>query len=274
VLFRSSHKHWIATSAHCLTGDDPLWLPGVPSFHELPGPIIQSPEVLDLAYAELSGGAVEALERNGHSFLDHDKISLAKIDPKAVRCSISGYPEPSVEIHEDKGEVIVDPFIITTCFFSENEQTGLGENRHVQIAAKLDGCRGPNGERLSKFPWRGLSGGAIWSIVPDKGPRLVGIVTMHDPSRRALIGTRIGPLIREIAHRLSAELSPAIVLPKGYIDHNPQKAPWYPIGEVPPDELVEILLPNGLECEARLGLDGWSSGSGILNPIAWRRRQV
>lgn len=216
VLVESTEGHWLFTAAHVLADKvhGRIMLPGSPAFFTPMGNVISSCELLpevahkdrvDLSYVALTMGEATQMKKIGAQFLP---VTPETVEPDGVAVfsgvgTITGYPSQAVQIDGHAISVNItnllrmdfaSPDRLRKAQFNSATTIGLIRPRKLWL----------DGRQLRDFELRGMSGGAIWSDQAGQS-RLVGIFTEYHKSRSLLIGTRLTPLLAELARRLRAE---------------------------------------------------------------------
>ena len=197
------NTRWLFTAAHVIEKHDRLFLPGRPQVHIRRERFGFSPPPLDLAYAELSPGEIETLVACGLKFLPLENLNASTelFPPDRNGCVITGFPAHSVEIDGHEHTIRVKPTMVTSQFLTPDELVHAHIDPRIHIAARFGGLT-EGKAKLKNYDPRGMSGGAIWKTASGEA-KLVGIVTDYDPKRKIVIGTRVRPMLEEIARHLS-----------------------------------------------------------------------
>ncbi len=212
VLVQFKEGYFIFTAAHVLAEkvNGNILLPGKPNFFGPSGTTISScqllPEVahkdsVDLSYLRLTDDEVLKLRVSGAKFLPvtNDNLEPTGSTPFPGVGAVSGYPSASVTISGQISEVHFTD-LVEMDFASPERLRKAGFNSETTIGLIRPKKLWLDGQRLRDLDLEGMSGGAIWAH--DKGHvRLVGIFTEYRSSRSLLIGTRLKPLITEMARR-------------------------------------------------------------------------
>ena len=196
------NTRWLFTAGHVVANHDRLFLPGRPQVHIRRERFGLSPLSLDLAYVELSPKETETLLACGLKFLPLEDLiaSTELFPPDRNGCVITGFPAHSVEIDGHERTIRVKPTLVTSQFLTPDELVHAHLDARIQIAARFGGLA-EGKSKLKKFDPRGLSGGAIWKTSGGEA-KLVGLVTDYDPKLKIIIGTRVRPMLEEIARHL------------------------------------------------------------------------
>jgi hypothetical protein len=216
VLVESIEGHWLFTAAHVLAEmvDGNILLPGSPDFFIPSGKVISSctllPEVahkdhIDLCYISLTSEEALKLQNGGSKFLPTttETIDPTGWTPYPGLGTVSGYPIKAVDIIGSKANVHMTD-LIQMDFASPERLRKAQLNIETTIALIRPRKLWLEGQELRDFELRGMSGGAIWAHNGDQ-IRLVGIFTEYQSSRSLLIGTRLKPLLAELARRLRVD---------------------------------------------------------------------
>ena len=227
-----TNTHWVFTAAHVvdralnsqstegtIQRNEALFLPGSPQQVRIvggrfrlsehpPSTVSQRNQApgLDLAYAELSPDEAQCLLNIGLSFLPLEEVWAGEdfLPWHLNGCAFTGYPAGTVRIDGDERKIGATPFLLTSRFLAPEELAKIRPklDLRLQVAAQIRGLT--EAENKSEgFDPGGMSGGGIWLV--DGEPKLVGVATDHDPRRDLLIGTRLRPMLQEIARELAEQ---------------------------------------------------------------------
>jgi len=211
-LVQFKEGYFLFTAAHVLAEkvNGNILLPGEPNFFGPSGTTISScqllPEVaqkdsVDLSYLQLTDDEVLKLSASGAKFLPvtNENMEPAGSTPFPGVGTVSGYPTASVAISGQISEVHFTD-LIEMEFASPERLRKAGFDSETTIGLVSHKKLWLDGQRLRDLDLKGMSGGAIWAH--DNGHvRLVGIFTEYLITRSLLIGTRMKPLITEMARR-------------------------------------------------------------------------
>jgi len=213
VLVQSTEGHWLFTAAHVLADKihGKILLPGVPDFFTPINNVVSSCELLpgiaqrdriDMSYLALTEDEAKLLQNGGARFLPatNDTFEPNGITPYPGIGTITGYPNSAVQIEGREINVHLTN-LLNMKFASHERLRRAGFDPEITIGLIRHQKEFLDRRRLHKLELRGLSGGAIWAH-HSSGARLVGIFTEYHSNRSLLIGTRLKPLVMELARRL------------------------------------------------------------------------
>lgn len=210
LLSASDGSCWVASAAHVFAECDHATLGlaagrGLHFFLESSGLIVLtskgSPEAAaadtrDLAFAPLVRGIPPLLKDAGWDFWPIDRTRAHEGGTDA--CVLCGYlnrtPQPA-----NVGLTFCEPAVLLP-----PGKVGLrhGLDPRYRLVARWP-RKSSAGGRQELNP-DGLSGGAIWHEHAGK-TRLLGVITEYDRRRREIVGTSIGPMVKEILRRIASE---------------------------------------------------------------------
>ena len=166
-------------------------------------PLEAAQDQKDLAFVRLHPTIAESLRRADFKFLSLEQIDLGESRPLAEPCILDGYPRQFVEMDEGRPRHLLEMRTKSVLLPDADVAKRFKLKADLHLVSPFTALRDETGKPMKTPDPDGMSGGAIWTLWPE-GNRLAGIIIEHDRHRREIVGSRIGPLVRELRRRASS----------------------------------------------------------------------
>jgi hypothetical protein len=214
VLVAAAGRKWIVTAAHVLDEAEfgNLYLGGKRDllilegefFRSSPPPTGRIDDLIDMGYICVDSLS-DALSKD-FGFLPESLIETTHETEEGKNYLFTGYPHKGVKLKKPERKIspLLHSFESRGIELHRYRTMGLDPRIHISIDFDSRQAKNRNGRLETPKDQRGTSGGGVWIGVPGTGaahdvsPRLVGLVVEHRSREKALVATKIGPLISKI----------------------------------------------------------------------------
>jgi hypothetical protein len=154
----------------------------------------------DLAFVRLHPAIANQLHKTDFKFLSVEQTDVGGNRPLAEPCVLDGYPRQFVKIENGRPQHLLEMRTKSILLPDADVAKRFKLKANLHLLAPFAQLRDEEGKPMKTPDPDGMSGGAIWTMWPD-GNRLAGIIIEHDRHRGEIVGSRIGPLVRELTRR-------------------------------------------------------------------------
>ena len=214
VLISIEGRNWIVTAAHVLDEAEfgNLYLGGERDLLILEGDFFKSSlpptgrkdDRIDLGYVCVDSVS-DGLSKN-FCFLPEFHTETTHQTEEGRNYLFTGYPHKGVKLKKPERKVapLLHSFESKGIELLRYGAMGLDPRAHIAIGFNAKRAKNRDGKIETPKDQRGTSGGGVWIAgsgsvgTADVVPRLVGLVIEHRRSEKALVATKIGPLISKI----------------------------------------------------------------------------